>query len=292
MEKTLYDLTNPQKSIWFTEQFYQNSSINNIVGYLKIEKNANFDALEKAFNIFIMSNDSFKLKFVMDQNEPKQYFSDFIYQKIEILDVNDEIQLEEFEKSFPKRPFTLNNSLLFHPLLLRMPNSVGILVLSTHHLISDAWTMSIALNEIYENYSNIISNTYITSSKNPSYLDFIKSNTNYLNSDKFTKDKEYWDENFKDLPNIVSFKEISTSISSNRKVFNFSESLIEKIEDFCTQNKISLYIFLLAIYGIYFRNIFNTNRFIIGNPVLNRSGFKEKHTTRYVCIYYAVFIQY
>ena len=79
MEKVLYDLTNPQKSIWYTEQFYQNSSINNIVGYLKIEKNTNFAALEKAFNLFIMNNDSFKLKFIIQNNEPKQYFSDFIY---------------------------------------------------------------------------------------------------------------------------------------------------------------------------------------------------------------------
>ena len=63
MENKLYNLTNPQKSIWLTEQFYKNTSINNIVGYLKIEKNVSFDALEKAFNILVARNDSFKLKF-------------------------------------------------------------------------------------------------------------------------------------------------------------------------------------------------------------------------------------
>ena len=152
MEKVLYDLTNPQKSIWYTEQFYQNSSINNIVGYLKIEKNTNFAALEKAFNLFIMNNDSFKLKFIIQNNEPKQYFSDFIYEKIEIIDLEDFSQLEEFEKSFPKKPFSLNDNLLFNPVILRFPNTAGILVLSTHHLISDAWTMSLTLNEIYDNY--------------------------------------------------------------------------------------------------------------------------------------------
>ena len=60
MEKEIYELTNPQKSIWMTEQFYDNTNINNIVGYLKIDINADFKALEKAVNYLIMKNDSFK----------------------------------------------------------------------------------------------------------------------------------------------------------------------------------------------------------------------------------------
>ena len=279
MEKTLYNLTNSQKSIWLTEQFYKNTSINNIVGYLKIEKNVNLEALEKAFNLFILKNDSFKLKITMQDGHAKQYFDEFIYEKLEIIDLKNELQLEEFEKSYPKKFFSLNNSFLFRAVLLRLPNNCGILVLATHHLISDAWTMTIALNEIYSNYNKLISSEPISDEKNPSYLDFIKSNDAYLKSDKFFKDKEYWDENFKELPNIISFKKSSTSISSNRKVFDFEEKLINKIEKYCTENKISVYIFLLAIFGIYFKNLFNSNRFVIGNPILNRSNFKEKHTT-------------
>ena len=32
MEKILYSLTNPQKSIWFTEEFYKGTPIENITG--------------------------------------------------------------------------------------------------------------------------------------------------------------------------------------------------------------------------------------------------------------------
>ena len=96
MEKTLYNLTNSQKSIWLTEQFYKNTSINNIVGYLKIEKNVNLEALEKAFNLFILKNDSFKLKITMQDGHAKQYFDEFIYEKLEIIDLKNELQLQEF----------------------------------------------------------------------------------------------------------------------------------------------------------------------------------------------------
>ena len=32
MKKDVYELTNPQKSIWYTEQFYKGSSVNTICG--------------------------------------------------------------------------------------------------------------------------------------------------------------------------------------------------------------------------------------------------------------------
>ena len=54
MKKDVYELTNPQKSIWMTEQFYSNTNINNIVGYLKIDKNADLKALY--FKILLQNN--------------------------------------------------------------------------------------------------------------------------------------------------------------------------------------------------------------------------------------------
>ena len=83
--KELFELTNPQKSIWYTEQFYSGSNINNITGYLKITNNADLKALEKAFNIFVSKNDSFKIKICVENNLPKQYFCDLEYQYLDIL---------------------------------------------------------------------------------------------------------------------------------------------------------------------------------------------------------------
>ena len=280
MEKDVYELTNPQKSIWYTEQFYNNSNINNITGYLKISKNVDFKALEKAFNYFVAKNDSFKTKIIIEGTSPKQYFDDFIYENIEIIDLKDKTQLAEFEESFPMQHINIFNNFLFLTKMLRFPDGSGILVLIAHHLISDAWTMSLVLEEIYQNYLHIINKEEINLNPNPSYLEFIKSQNKYFESEKYKSDCEFWQEQFKILPNIVSFKNnIKTSINSNRKIYSFNKSLASKIDSFCKQHNISDYVFLLSIFSIYFGNIFNTNNFIIGNPILNRSSFREKHMT-------------
>jgi amino acid adenylation domain-containing protein/thioester reductase-like protein len=280
MKKDVYDLTNPQMSIWMTEQFYSNTNINNIVGYLKINKKTDFKALEKAVNYFFMKNDSFKTKITLENSKPKQYFDDFVYENIEIIDLKDEIQLLDFENSFPMKQLPILDHFLFLTKLLRFPNGTGIFVITAHHLIADAWTMTLLLEEIYQNYSDITNGKEIDLTPNPSYSEFIKSQSTYMTSDKFEKDKEFWQGQFETLPNVVSFKNNSkVSIHANRKVYSFDKSLANQISEFCKENSISDYIFLFSIFNIYFKNIFNSNNFIIGNPVLNRSNFKEKHMT-------------
>ena len=55
--ENLYELTNPQKSIWLTEQYYKGTQINNISGTLFIEEPVNFNLLKLAVNKFIEKND-------------------------------------------------------------------------------------------------------------------------------------------------------------------------------------------------------------------------------------------
>ena len=66
MEKKLYDLTNPQKLIWYTEQFYSNTSINNITGTVIINEVIDVDALKKAINLFVQKNDAMRIQITLD----------------------------------------------------------------------------------------------------------------------------------------------------------------------------------------------------------------------------------
>ena len=85
MSKNMYALTNPQKSIWLTEQFYKGTSIENITGTVIVSQNVDFDALTKAINLFVKKNDSFRLKFTVKDSTVMQYvdtFTEFNIEKI------------------------------------------------------------------------------------------------------------------------------------------------------------------------------------------------------------------
>lgn len=280
MEETRLDLTNPQKSIWLTQQFYENSTINNIAGDLRIEVPCDFVKLEKAFNLFVKNNDAFRIRVILTENGPEQYVSNYQYESIPIIDITNINELDKIEENFVKEAFDVIEKRLFNVKFVRLPDNKAIILLNLHHLISDAWTMIFCLNEVYKNYIELLGGkNEIDFEENPSYIEFIESQKEYLNSSAFQKDKEFWEDKFSVLPDYISFKsDMNTGIVSKRKEYTIDSKTMEKVNQICSDNKISAYVLFLSIFTVYFRNIFNSNCYAIGNPVLNRSNFRQKHT--------------
>lgn len=174
MEETRLDLTNPQKSIWLTQQFYENSTINNIAGDLRIEVPCDFVKLEKAFNLFVKNNDAFRIRVILTENGPEQYVSNYQYESIPIIDITNINELDKIEENFVKEAFDVIEKRLFNVKFVRLPDNKAIILLNLHHLISDAWTMIFCLNEVYKNYIELLGGkNEIDFEENPSYIEFI-----------------------------------------------------------------------------------------------------------------------
>lgn len=285
MESNVYNLTNPQKSIWFTEQFYKGTPIENITGCVIVLEKLNLKALQKAINLFVKSNDSFRLKFTVKDDKPLQYLSSFSEFEIENVMVNTDEDIKDIENEMSNIPFEVLDNLLFSFKTFTFPDGHGGFVITAHHLISDAWTAGLVVNEIMDYYEKII-NSQIIDNKNPSYLDYITSEQEYLNSEKFNKDKEFWNEIFKTVPEVATIPSInvensnsSLSCKAKRKQFVIPKETMNLINEFCKQNKASAFNFFMAVLAIYLSRVSSLDDFTIGTPILNRGNFKEKQTT-------------
>lgn len=295
--KPMYELTNPQKSIYLTEEYFKGAPINNICGSLIIKQETNLEILNRAINLFIKNNDSFKLRFVKKNGEVFQYLSENENFNFELLDITHECQIEEFAKRMVNTRFNLIDSRLFDFKLFKLPSGFGGFIVNVHHIISDAVTFSIIATEVVQNYSRLIKNEEIPT-KTYSYIDYINSEKEYLKSSRFEKDKAYWETSLNPLPDIASIsmpkrtsfqnsvldespnltKEISNSeIQASRKEFILDSTLIKKIKNYCSENKISMFNFLTGVYSIYIGKLSNMSKFLLGTPILNRTNFAEKH---------------
>ena len=112
MEKIFYNLTTPQKSIFLTEMFYKNTSINHICGTATIKNKLDFDLLKKAICILIENNDSFHLKFSLNNNEMVQSLDDPNFDNIDIVDVSNLEEVCELEKRSIDFNFSIEDSVL------------------------------------------------------------------------------------------------------------------------------------------------------------------------------------
>ncbi len=281
MKKDVFNLTIPQKNIWNMEQYYKGTPINNICGSVLIKENVDLPILAKAINKFIENNDSFRLRIKLINGVPYQYFIDNKTYDFETINFQNVDALKDFSNKFVKQPFEILESKLFDFKLYKLPNGFGGFIINAHHIISDAATFGIVGTEVLSNYSKLKNSENIPL-KELSYSNFIESEKEYLSSIRFEKDKKYWNDLYSDLPEfatIPSFKDDTNSINANRLEFTFDKPFFTKITDFCKENKISVYNFLISIYSIYIGKINNANNFSLGTPILNRSNHAQRLTS-------------
>lgn len=113
MNKVLYDLTNPQKNIWVTEQYYKGNPINNICGTVYIKEKLDFQKLVQSVNILINTHDNFKIKISTTENTVKQYFTDKSDYTVDIVDIANEDELTSYEDNFAKQILSISDNRLF-----------------------------------------------------------------------------------------------------------------------------------------------------------------------------------
>ncbi|MBR6034267.1 MAG: amino acid adenylation domain-containing protein [Clostridia bacterium] len=283
MEKQFFNLTNPQNSIWLTNQMYPNTPIGNICGTVFIDEKVDFSILEKSINTFVQKNDSFRIILEHTDNTIKQYVSDFVPFTLEKRKIKSEEDVSAIEKELVSCPFSLTGSLLFKFVAFELPDGTGGFIMNAHHLIVDAWTVGITLNGIIEHYEFFTGKREEVPEKYPSYVDYINSEKEYVDSEKYNKDKEYWENTFKTIPEVAeipgSTHIVQDSFEAKRMEFNFPKDRVYKIGNFCKANKASIFTFFMALYGIYISRVSDLQEFNVGTPILNRINFNEKNTT-------------
>ena len=277
------ELTSAQKSVWVTEQYYKGSSVNNICGTAIIEENVDFTKLEQAIKLVCKKHSNFKLRMKIQEENIMQELSENIDCKIDFINVLNFDELNQKRDKIVRTPFNIENNYLFKFYIFKFKNGQGAFMLNIHHLISDGWTLAFICNEIIKTYSALKQNQEIETESQYSYIDFINSEKEYIKSEKFQKDRAYWIEQFHTIPEVAiipgskenSSKEISAE--GNRTIYQVDKEFVEKLKKYCKVNKISLYNFFMAIYGIYISEITNLDEFVIGTPILNRTNYKEKN---------------
>lgn len=283
MEK-LYNLSAPQKSILLTEQFYTGSSINNIGGGIIVHEALDFDLFKKAIQNFVKYNDSFRIRLKQTSDGVKQYFEDFSEFDIKVVDLESEDEVSALDQKILYQPINIFEERLFEFTIFRFPNNHGGYIFKLHHLIADGWTSGFVCTQPMQEYCNLLNGTNHNQSLKLSYIDYLQTEEKYFTSNKFEKDKLYWSEKFSTVPNAVSIPssmDISNDFSceGNRSSFVISKKEFDQITQYCTKYSVSVFNFFMAVLSIYISKINDTNDFVIGTPILNRSNFAEKNTS-------------
>lgn len=280
MIEEIYDLTYPQKNIWLVDMSNKNTDICIISGVLKV-KNCVYDkdVYTKVMNELVKENDGLRVRIVLKGDEPKQYISKYEKFEVESIDLSGKTKSEisKYLDCEMSKPIDIFNDKLYEFKSIKYSENEGAIMYKLHHVIGDAWSMIELASQFARHFedNNIESRGQLVV---PSYVEYINTETEYTKSEKYSKDKEFWNEYLKDISTPVALKTVSKKITNNSKryIVKLEKNLNDSINKYCKENRISPYVLFLTALSTYIYRIKENNDFIIGTPVLNRSNFKEK----------------
>lgn len=282
METNLYELTNSQKNIYLREQAYDRTPINIVSFSYIINKPVDISICKKAINEIIKRNDA--LRFQITKNENGIFQRIIPYEPEDILVINckdmtvDEVKQKiDLNVGIPFEPF--ENNKLYKTTIYQLKDNQVVINFILHHIIADGWTSKVIFKQ-FNTYYHFISNNMNITDNPPSYLDYINSEKEYISSTVFERDKIYWENYIKDIPDMLPFKE--NILKKDSKVIRYTNHLSAELSDainkFCRDLNISPYVFFIATYSIYLYKTTKKTDFIIGTPLLNRKNRSEKDT--------------
>lgn len=289
MKKTVFhSLSSPQLSIWYTEKMFPGTSIANIAGTLRIKEKIDFDLMSKAVQLLIKNNEGMRLRVCLDKSgNPQQYVSDYKEKSVEIKDFSehkDPIKaMYEWNSQESLIPFDLIDHDLYRVFLVKLGISEGAVFSNFHHIISDAWSASVACSiamDYYKKLKNPETDILQTNNSN-SYLSFIEGEKQYRESKRFEKDKDYWERTFETLPEVTVLKTRKTKLvftESKRKTFVAPIKFVSKLREYCSENKITPYPLFISALAMYINRVIEKDDIIIGTPILNRTKKAERNT--------------
>lgn len=262
-----YDLTIQQENIWLIEKLYDNTNINNVTGIFCIKQLLDLSIMGQVMNRIIENNDALRIRIKQRENHPIQYFCKYQLEDIPIYKVHNKKEVDNILEKIKLEKFnTLENKLYYIAVIQDLEYTY--VCVKTHHIISDAWTLGQVAEQIKENYLAIKAD--INTKIKPSYKLHIKKDEGYRVSERFLRDREFWNEYIKDIESSSYFENVKNK-ESRRIEKKIPNKLFVKIEKYCKENKITEYVFFLTIISVYFMKIFGKEKMVLGVPFLNRA---------------------
>ncbi len=283
--EVLYPLTHPQKRVWYTEKINTGLAINNIGGPVIITGDVDYDILEAAINLFIEQNEVIRLRIIEKDGEAYQYVGAYEAVKFQFVEFRQKNEPQEelikWADKEIRQAFELYNQPLYYFVFFKLSDNKGGYLVKLHHIIADGWSVNILMDQITNNYLKLL-NKEQPEQVRYSYFDYIKLEHNYLNTDKFEKNRAFWNEMFRDIPEGFNTKSYNLSKEQNifigcRKNFELSAELTKAIKNFSLLQHASINTIFVSVFAIFLNKYYSQPDVVIGTPVFNRSGKKEKN---------------
>ncbi len=281
-EKEDIPLSFAQQRLWFIQQLEPTSCVYNVPSVLRLTGDLQVQALEKSLNELRRRHETLRTCFTTNaEKQPIQIIVPWETIALELIDLtktpNSELEVEKLALEEASHPFDLSQPLM-RSRLLKISDREHILLLTTHHIISDRWSVGVFLRELSLLYS-----AFVQGKLSPllelqiQYADWSWWQKQQLQGDFLAEQIDYWQQQLSgELPilQLSTHRSATSTYKGSQYPLGLSLSLSQGVKALAAKQGVTLFMLLLASFQVLLYRYTQEDDLLVGTDIVNRD-YKE-----------------
>jgi amino acid adenylation domain-containing protein len=272
-----------QQRLWFLDQLESDRSIFNISRAIRIIGHLDVPALEKSFRALIARHESLRTNFKLIDGEAAQVILPAREMEISRVDIRGlrpeerELEFQRLGAEAGRRPFDLANDALLRAVLFQLEDDHHVLWLTIHHIVSDAWSLSILFREMGALYEAFVKGQPSPLPELPiQYADFALWQREWLRGEVLEKQLDYWKKQLADAPAVFELPtdKPRPAIQTFNGTYHWqvlTRRLSDSLSALSRTSGTTLFMTLLAAFQVLLYLYTNQDDVVVGTPIANRT---------------------
>lgn len=277
-----------QQRLWVIQQLDPGSPLYNIPRTLRMRGSLNAAAFERALNEIVRRHESQRTTFAVHDGQPVQVIAGHMTVPLPIEDLTP-VPLDQREAEARRlarhegiQPFDLVKGPLIRARLLRLAPDDHVFLFTAHHIVSDAWSAGILMEELSTVYE-----AFTEGRPSPlpepviQYADYAAWQRQWLQGDVLRHQLAWWREHLAGAPSVLELP--SDRPRSKTPVFDGSSEAVwlpaettKALKALSRQEDVTLFMTLLAGFQALLSRYSGQEQIVLGTDVANRTSVEAE----------------
>ena len=281
--QNVYPISYAQQRMWLLDRLEPGNPAYNIARVIRVRGSLSSEALRDSLQEIVARHEALRTTFAEIDGDPVQVIAVRGSLELPTIDLSDVPAPERASETLRRardeaqRPFDLASGPLIRAKLLRLSADEHVLVLVMHHIITDAWSMSVLFEEIGRLYAACAAGLPSPLPDLPSqYGEFARWQREALQGEVLDRQLAYWRKQLAgadpvlQLPTDRSRPVVRTARGAMQSLV-LSSALRERLQAVGRAANVTLFMTLLAAFQTLLWRYTGRDDLVIGSPAAGRS---------------------
>jgi non-ribosomal peptide synthetase component F/acyl carrier protein len=272
-----------QQRLWFLDQLEPNNPLYNVPLIVRMRGLLHPAILEKALNEIVRRHEALRTRFENVNDRPVQVIAPSLTLALEVTDLSSipesdrESEARTKAMEHVKQPFDLATGPLLRPSLLKLADDDHVLILNTHHIISDRWSLGILSQELATLYECFLDNKPSPLTDLPiQYADYAVWQRQYLSGSTLDQQLQYWKQQLEGAPPTLDLpttrpRQVLQNFWGGTYKHPLPPDLVKDLRRLSRSHGVTLFMTLLAAFQLLLSRWSGQDDVVLGTDLANRT---------------------